>query len=710
MPIDTYTRQVMPREMARTQASAAAFGGNQSGTRAIAGALGDLSGAIGAVEQRLTEVRQKREKVEHYERWTQHQADRAAERAEMSKQDYDPSVDLGQEWRTTEEEALKEFEKGVPDHLKDQFRMDAAQYLAQVQLDGLKEQSGREALRIRTSWENTVQLQANLAAARPGNRAAALNTLRAQVDALPLPAEEREALFEGAKDGVNQAAASAMATNAPGAFLAQAQAGQWNDVPDLVRYQNAAKNTIKAQEAAARAEASRQAAQKKESADLLANNLETAIKLDPTPEESAALFGQIEQNKDVLGQENYNRLLVQWHNKTKEQREGAAQAQIGHGLLTGEIPFGGTKEQRDAIDAYTEAAAPQVASLPPEQQVVFFTRVITTAGYVPEYVKQQVSVAARSQSEEQVAAATMLIDSVERVNPYLVEQIATPGVLERLQMIKDRTDAGIPFSEASKAVDEALDPGNRVTRERLKEELRPKSPSYQSGIDYRGKAIEALDRYILPFAYRVTGRGPSVAEGGRVRPPDASVDMLESAYTVAYQDAYMRTGDKTQAGKSAEHVVRSQFYASTINGRTQVMRYAPELVYKNSDGTPADWLRGQMVEFTATRMGEMGITEADLKSGNLNKDLYLMIDPYRTPETFARGAPEYKLFVQRKDGSYAPLLGANEYWVFDQEAQNRGAIFDAMQKIKEKNKVQEEAESILFWNSEPEEAQGIEVI
>jgi hypothetical protein len=251
MPIDTYTRQVMPREMARTQASAAAFGGDQSGTRAIAGALGDLSGAIGAVEQRLTEVRQKREKVEHYERWTQHQADRAAERAEMSKQDYDPSVDLGQEWRTTEEEALKEFEKGVPDHLKDQFRMDAAQYLAQAQLDGLKEQSGREALRIRTSWENTVQLQANLAAARPGNRAAALNTLRAQVDALPLPAEEREALFEEAKDGVNQAAASAMATNAPGAFLAQAQAGQWNDVPDLVRYQNAARAEIKRETSAA---------------------------------------------------------------------------------------------------------------------------------------------------------------------------------------------------------------------------------------------------------------------------------------------------------------------------------------------------------------------------------------------------------------------------------------------------------------------------
>ena len=104
-----------------------------------------------------------------------------------------------------------------------------------------------------------------------------------------------------------------------------------------------------------------------------------------------------------------------------------------------------------------------------------------------------------------------------------------------------------------------------------------------------------------------------------------------------------------------------QFVPTKVNGRKEVMRYAPDNYYSipNVDN---DWIREDMLEYAKGKL------EGSFQSWDSVKDRILLIpNPISTPQTASDGKPLYDVVIKGDDGQLRPINSDGTGWYPDKE-------------------------------------------
>ncbi len=325
---------------------------------------------------------------------------------------------------------------------------------------------------------------------------------------------------------------------------------------------------------------------------------------------------------------------------------------------------------KKAFNKFFEVAQNEIVQLEPAQRNMSIAKIVGNARAVPDLLKGNIKQAARSRDPQVVAQAADLMDRIADQNPHLLNDLGSEKDIVRIRMVNDRINAGYDEKEAFNMVEQQLDPRNAPATEQVNAEI--KAVLKDQKIDFRGKAADALSQFgegsldFLPFVDESLSRGDVAAMG--------QLDLAGTHYRIAWEDAYRMTRDEGQADQMAADKVKGMFGRSEINGRTQVMQFAPEKYYSInglSEAENARWMRDQMIDDVVK------ITSNDFSPPtrkDLKENLRILPVPSVTARTAEKGQPVYQL-VLIKDGVPVPVM--DEYYIFDPAAARQKLIDDA---------------------------------
>jgi hypothetical protein len=426
---------------------------------------------------------------------------------------------------------------------------------------------------------------------------------------------------------------------------------------------------------------------------VMSSNLELAIATvqdDPVPDSNAVgpnppsysraqklgvLLQQIDNspvyNSTPEGVIKGNQLKTKVFAKLEKEQERFDQINAGSAFANGQRFL--NRQDSKAVDAYEEyykSVEPGLSQLEPFERNIALTTIVDNAKAVPSRLTGDIQRIARSNDVEQIGQAADLIDRVGAQNPHLIGDLAPQKDLARIQMINDRINQGYTEEEAIKKVDDLLDPRNEITIGEATAELKDKK------VNYRGQAVQAFDQAGLFKELFTFGMADGLDPDAAVQKP--AVDGLTAAYRVAFEDHYRITRDEKLAKEYATNFVRGRYGVTNVNGDNQIMQYPPEKYYSIT-GERGDWMREQALD-TAQKAFKNSLNPPDRR--DLKKNLVVMTDPFVTPRTAEAGAPRYKLMYKRDDGSLADVLGPENYFYFEPDAQ-RGKLVEKAVKRKE---------------------------
>lgn len=248
--IRQYTANITPSGATNVRnASAADFGGLE------ADALMDLGQSAQKMEDKLREVQERREQSEYERMMAEHKLELAKKSIELSQAEIAPGADMSQVYGDEYKALNEQLAPHVPVSQRRRFEVDSARLATEFQISGLQDGVKRQALRAATNYENTLQTVENTIALNPTNEAyvSGLASVMGQLEAMPTKnGAEREAIYAEAEDRLLNALTTARIVKDPDQFIADAQAGKYDDVPDLAGKLAAAERQKKANEAAAK--------------------------------------------------------------------------------------------------------------------------------------------------------------------------------------------------------------------------------------------------------------------------------------------------------------------------------------------------------------------------------------------------------------------------------------------------------------------------
>lgn len=390
------------------------------------------------------------------------------------------------------------------------------------------------------------------------------------------------------------------------------------------------------------------------------NELESQIDLSITTSKSLSDLVKVEQvleqSKDILGVVSTNKRKAKIFTAREKLKEDVNLIERGSVFASGDAQLNpANKQDKRAYNAFYKSLLPILEQLSPAERNIAKAKIIDNARSVPDIIKGELSLAARSRDAEEIKNASDFIDRVTAINPHLIADLGSEKELARIQMVSQRIDAGIPPSQAIEATDRILDPKNAPTEEAVQIEL----ATIRKSFSYRENAIESFES-ILPF-----GIGDPETEGRFVEP---ELDGLTARYRIVFEDHFRITRDKDVSKDYADKVIRGMYGNTNVNGFKQIMQFNPEKYYSIS-GENNKWMRKQMINdaFEATRNDIPRPTKKDLED-----NLRLVVDPRVTPRSAAAGQPIYKLFWVRSDAPIDVLNG--KFFKFDPDKRRKQLI------------------------------------
>lgn len=201
--IKQYTRQFLPQQTIRTQASARAFGGDTSGLQAVAQANQQIAGSINDVSNSLMAIQARRDESEYVSVLTQVELDRMKLEKELSTADFEDETQIPESYVAQLEERFKEI--NIPASQKQRWERDFASMRVDFYRSGQQEQVRREGIKTKLDWENTIQSLDEMVRLNPNSISNAENLLRAKVATLPnLAGIDREYMLDTAMDNLRE--------------------------------------------------------------------------------------------------------------------------------------------------------------------------------------------------------------------------------------------------------------------------------------------------------------------------------------------------------------------------------------------------------------------------------------------------------------------------------------------------------------------------
>lgn len=133
----------------------------------------------------------------------------------------------------------------IPSSIRNQVELDLERMRASFSEGGVREEARQAGVRARSDWEQSLINAQNIVSLDPNMAGAMQEKLQAASASLNIPDAERDALFVDGQRRILGAQAGAIAKADPAAFISQAKAGKWSNVPNLEAYVNKAENRIK---------------------------------------------------------------------------------------------------------------------------------------------------------------------------------------------------------------------------------------------------------------------------------------------------------------------------------------------------------------------------------------------------------------------------------------------------------------------------------
>ncbi len=464
------------------------------------------------------------------------------------------------------------------------------------------------------------------------------------LDMLGVSGEDRADAKEGAREMfIKTAISAALQGNNPNAANAILEEHREELGTESIKL----RDMIKVREKQIKAKAT---ADMKKEKDIVDSRINLAVEVAEGPQALEDVSKEVDKLEPRYGEQWANKKRLGLVKANKEWVKKQEDIINGSLFASGEkvVNIKETKDRR-AFDAFYNAIKPEMEELPPAERNAIVTDFISNARDIPDTLKGELEAAALSNNPEELQQAADLINRVQEKAPYLVGRLGSSDAIRRVEMINDRLGSGYSPNEAIEKTDRLLDPATAKEREFITSGL----AAITKKTDFAG---DTQDLYKEFFFF---GRPEAVDVAGREELASAAV-----VKRVAFEDAYLSSGgDKEQAKKESDRVVKGQFFETKVNGTNQLMRFAPDAYYSipNVDN---EWIRDQ-VTLAVNDLTTGGLEP--LSYDKIQQDARILSDPFVTGEMAVAGTPVYKLMYLSDDGNPVPLLGQDEYFMPDAE-------------------------------------------
>lgn len=273
-----------------------------------------------------------------------------------------------------------------------------------------------------------------------------------------------------------------------------------------------------------------------------------------------------------------------------------------------------------------------------EQQRAMMVQFSTKIGFVPDRMKINLSRWLRSTDPNQRLLASQAVLALTDANPAFAQDFDSEDI-SNARLITDYIDLGTPPQEAVRKADQDI---------RISPEVRAERAERYRHIMSANPAQDpiALMRRAFPNA----SQDMTLATSG-------SAGNLQAEFEFLRRREYLRHGNLQVAHDVSLRELKRTWGVTYINGKPQMMKYAPELFY-NFPGTPAE--QGRAIR-------EQGMHEVVKEPGGRRTLRYfeapgasdrLVFSPHSVVRN-VNGLPVYEGRWRQPDGTYVVVVGDN---------------------------------------------------
>ncbi|WP_202209655.1 hypothetical protein [Escherichia coli] len=235
------------------------------------------------------------------------------------------------------------------------------------------------------------------------------------------------------------------------------------------------------------------------------------------------------------------------------------------------------KNNQAAVDRYFAQDIAPSFSISDPQSINTLVTVTTKSGMIPTQVKTMLNSGATSRDPALVVPMAKFYGQLFDNNP------AAAATLDKSTMafygkVYDYSRAGVPEDKAvDMAYSQVFQQDDRM-KQMLSTAMRDK-------------------KYVAARATAAQNNASSLTSFGSWSPDITDPGKSNAAYQRDYQTIYdanfvQTGGDAEQAEKMTNAMIRTTWGVSTVNGKAEVMKYAPEALYGVNNGA-GNWIQGQ---------------------------------------------------------------------------------------------------------------------
>lgn len=298
--------------------------------------------------------------------------------------------------------------------------------------------------------------------------------------------------------------------------------------------------------------------------------LERSRPTDP----NASNFAANQQRWDKM-QAKFKQLDAEW-----EKSQGAMRVESS---LQNNFPLDSTdKNNQLAIDHYFDRNVAGGFNINNADSLNQVAEITTKSGMLPTQIKTMLTAGATSRDPAVVVPMAKMYGQIFDNNPAAATGV-DKGAMAFYSKVYAYDRAGVP---AEKAVDMAY---NQVYQQddRLKQMI---SQQVRDKDYIKARATAAQDNINSLSPSWTSFGAPSISAAGQAN------QLYQRDYQTIYDANFAQTGgDADQAKAMTNAMIKKVWAVSTINGKEEVMKYAPEAVYGVTNGS-GNWIKGQWEE------------------------------------------------------------------------------------------------------------------
>ncbi len=293
-------------------------------------------------------------------------------------------------------------------------------------------------------------------------------------------------------------------------------------------------------------------------------------RLRPT-DPNASNFAANQQRWDKM-QAKFKQLDAEW-----EKNQGAMRVESS---LQNNFPLDSTdKNNQLAIDHYFDRNVAGGFNINNADSLNKVAEITTKSGMLPTQIKTMLIAGATSRDPAVVVPMAKMYGQIFDNNPAAATGV-DKGAMAFYSKVYAYDRAGVP---AEKAVDMAY---NQVYQQddRLKQMI---SQQVRDKDYIKARATAAQDNINSLSPSWTSFGAPSISDAGQAN------QLYQRDYQTIYDANFAQTGgDADQAKAMTNAMIKKVWAVSTINGKEEVMKYAPEAVYGVTNGS-GNWIQGQ---------------------------------------------------------------------------------------------------------------------